>query len=106
MVVNLAVEPQSRLRIGIQARYFLLGNYGNAIALDWAQADLKVNERFGFRVGKVKTPVGLLNDTQDVDSVHLWVLLPQSVYPLSSRDSILTGSLTPPGRVIPTSRRP
>ena len=42
-VVNLTVQPQSRLRVGVQARYFLLGNYGNSITLDWAQADYKAN---------------------------------------------------------------
>jgi hypothetical protein len=50
-VVNMTVEPQPKLRIGVQARYFLLGTYGNQITLDWAQGDYKVNERFGFRAG-------------------------------------------------------
>ena len=88
-VVNISAQPQSRLRAGIQARYSLLGNYGNAITLDWAQADFKVNDYFGLRAGKVKTPASLLNDSQDIDPTHLWVLLPQSVYPLASRNSIL-----------------
>ncbi len=89
-VVNMTVEPQPKLRIGVQARYFLLGTYGNQITLDWAQGDYKVNERFGFRAGKVKTPIGLLNETQDIDSVHLWVLLPQSIYAIANRNSILS----------------
>jgi hypothetical protein len=89
-VLNVAAQPVPRLRIGVQARYSLLGVYGNTIALDWAQADYKLNERFGFRAGKVKTPVGLLNESQDIDPAHLWVLLPQSVYPLASRDSRLS----------------
>ena len=88
-VVNLSVQPQPKLRIGIQARYYLLGTYGDKIVLDWAQADFKVNEKIGFRVGKVKTPSGLLNETQDIDPAHLWVLLPQSVYPLASRSAQL-----------------
>ena len=88
-VVNLTSEPQPRLHIGVEARYFLLGNNGNKITLDWAEADYRVNEKVGFRVGKVKTPSGLLNDIQDIDPAYLWVLLPQSVYPLASRDSIL-----------------
>jgi len=88
-VVNLTAQPESRLRIGIQARYYLLGTYGNKIVLDWAQADFKVNEKIGFRVGKVKTPSGLLNETQDIDPAHLWVLLPQSVYPIASREAQL-----------------
>jgi hypothetical protein len=88
-VVNLSVQPQPKLRIGIQARYFLLGDYGNTITMDWAQGDYRVNEYFGIRAGKVKTPSGLFNESQDIDPAQLWVLLPQSVYPLASRNSVL-----------------
>ena len=88
-VVNLTAQPVPKLSVGVQARYFLLGNYGNAITLDWAQADYKVNERFGFRVGKVKTPAGMLNEVQDIDPAYLWVLPPQSIYPMASRNSTL-----------------
>jgi hypothetical protein len=48
-VVNVTTQPEPKLRVGVQARYFLLGNYGNAIALDWADADYKVNEKFGSK---------------------------------------------------------
>ena len=88
-VVNLSAQPESHLRVGIQARYFLLGSLGNQITLDWAQADYKVSDRFGVRFGKVKTPLGLYNESQDIDPAHLWVLLPQSMYPLASRNSLL-----------------
>ena len=89
-VVNLSAQPVEKLRVGVQARYFLLGDYGDRISLDWAQADYKVNDYLGFRVGKVKTPTGLFNETQDIDPAHLWGMLPQSVYPTASRDSLLT----------------
>ena len=89
VVVNLSAQPDPKLRFGIQARYFLLGDYGNQFSLDWAQADYKFNEHIGVRVGKVKTPMGLLNESQDIDPAQLWVLLPQSIYPIASRDSIL-----------------
>jgi hypothetical protein len=88
-VVNVTAQPVSKLHVGVQARYYLLGNFGNAISLDWAQADYKVNERFGFRVGKVKSPMGLLTETQDIDPAFLWILLPQSIYPVASRNSSL-----------------
>jgi hypothetical protein len=88
-VVNVTAQPQPKLRVGVQARYFLLGTYGNAITLDWAQGDYKVNEHFGFRVGKVKTPAGMLNETQDIDPAYLWILLPQSIYPIASRNTTL-----------------
>jgi hypothetical protein len=88
-VVNITSQPEPKLRIGVQARYFLLGNYGNAITLDWAQADYKVNDKFGIRFGKVKTPSGLFNEIQDIDPSYSWALLPQSVYPIASRNSFL-----------------
>lgn len=88
-VLNVTAIPESKLRIGVQARYFLLGNFGNAITLDWAAADYKANSAFGFRAGKVKTPSGLFNENQDIDPSYIWGLLPQGVYPITSRNSIL-----------------
>ena len=88
-VINISSQPIPKLRIGVQGRYFLLGNYGNAVTLDWAAADYKANEKLGVRFGKVKTPIGLLNEIQDIDPAYLWSLLPQSIYPISSRNSIL-----------------
>lgn len=88
-VMNVSAQPDAKLRIGVQARYFLLGDYGDQIRLDWAQADYKVNRYLGFRAGMVKTPTGLWNETQDIDPAHVWALLPQSIYPIASRDSLL-----------------
>lgn len=89
-VINLGAVPTDKLHIGIQARYFLLGNYGNTITLDWAQADYKVNDRFGVRVGKIKTPSGLFNETQDIDPSYMFALLPQGPYSIAARNSTLS----------------
>lgn len=88
-VVNVGAQPNPKLRVGVQGRYFLLGNFGNALTLDWAAADYKSDDRFGVRVGKVKTPSGLFNETQDIDPSYMWSLLPQSIYPITSRNSNL-----------------
>jgi hypothetical protein len=88
-VVNISAQPTSTLHIAVQARYYLLGNYGNKIAIDWAAIDYKLNNRFGIRAGKVKTPWGLFNETQDIDPSYIWALLPQSIYPTTSSNSIL-----------------
>jgi hypothetical protein len=88
-VVNVSTQPIPKLRVGVQARYFLLGNLGNTISLDWASADYKVDDRFGVRFGKVKTPSSLFNETQDIDPSYIWSLLPQGIYPLVSRNSLL-----------------
>jgi hypothetical protein len=89
-VMNVSAQPIPKLRIGVQARYFLLGNFGDSITLDWAAADYKVNEKFGVRFGKVKIPTNLFNETQDIDPSYMWALLPQSVYTLPDRDSQLS----------------
>jgi hypothetical protein len=89
-VVNVTSTPTSQLRVAIQGRYSLIGSVGNNITLDYALADYKVNERAGIRFGKVKVPNALFNETQDIDPSYMWSLLPQSVYPLLSRNSSLS----------------
>jgi hypothetical protein len=88
-VVNLSLVPMPKLRVAVQARYYLLGTTGNAIILDWAAADYKFNDRFGVRFGKVKTPWGLFNETQDLDPLFVWSLLPQSIYDITTRNADL-----------------
>lgn len=89
-VVNISAQPMSKLRVSVQGRYFVLGNYGNAITLDYAMADYKANDYLGVRFGKVKTPSGLFNENQDIDPSYQWGLLPQSIYPIASRNSLLS----------------
>ena len=89
-VLNLSAQPEEKLRVSIQARYFLLGNYGNSLTIDYAVGDFKINDRFGVRFGKVKTPWGLYNESQDIDPAYLWALLPESIYPIDSRSSYLS----------------
>jgi hypothetical protein len=88
-VVNVGAQPIPKLRIAFQARYFLLGQYGNIVSLDWAAADYKASDFFGIRFGKVKTPWGLFNEIQDIDPSFPWALLPESLYPIDSRNSYL-----------------
>jgi hypothetical protein len=33
-VINVSAQPIPKLRVAVQGRYFLLGNYGNKITLD------------------------------------------------------------------------
>ncbi len=89
-VLNISAQPIPKLRVAVQGRYFLLGNYGNTITLDFASADYKANDKFGVRFGKVKIPMGLMNETQDIDPSYMWSLLPQSVYAITTRNSSLS----------------
>jgi hypothetical protein len=88
-VVNVTAQPNDKLRVGVQARYQLLGDSGNAVTMDWAAADYRVDDHLGARFGKVKMPSGLFNETQDLDPTYMWALLPQSVYDITTRNSDL-----------------
>ena len=84
--VNISAQIWDKLRVGAQLYDRNVGNLGNGhLNLDWATVDYRVNDHIGVRAGKVKTVFGLFNDTQDLEFLHTWALLPQSVYPLDLR---------------------
>jgi hypothetical protein len=84
--LNIATNLTDNLHVGAQVYARDIGRLGaGKPQLDWAYADYKVKDWLGFRGGKVKTPLGLYNDTQDMEFLYLWVLLPQSVYPADLR---------------------
>ncbi|MGB2604622.1 MAG: hypothetical protein WBC78_13575 [Candidatus Sulfotelmatobacter sp.] len=88
--LSISDSLSDNLRVGIQLHMYQLGQLGGSnIQVDWASADYKVNDHFGFRAGKVKTVFGLFNDSQDVDVVFLWILLPQGIYPIDNEGFFL-----------------
>lgn len=89
--VSISDSVSDSLRIGIQLHMYQLGQLGGPnIQIDWASGDYQVNDHLGFRAGKVKTIVGLFNDSQDIDSVFLWALLPQGCYPADNEGFYLS----------------
>ena len=90
MGLNMSTRVTDNLRVGAQVYDRNLGKLGQwHPSLDWAVADYRVTSWFGIRGGKVKTVLGLYNDTQDQDFLHTFVLLPQSVYPTDLRDTTI-----------------
>ncbi len=88
--LNLGSQLRPNLRIGAQLYDRRLGHLGAwRPLLDWALVDWRVKPWLGFRVGKVKTVLGLFTDTQDMDFANTWALLPQSVYPIDLRDATI-----------------
>jgi hypothetical protein len=87
---NLSTRLTPKLRVGAHVFSRNIGELGNGkVALDWAVVDFKYNDVLGFRGGKVKTTIGLYNDTQDMEFIHTWALLPQAVYPTDLRATTL-----------------
>jgi hypothetical protein len=83
---NASTQLTKKLRVGAQVYSRNIGQLGNGqFQFDWAYADYRVHRAFGVRAGKMKTALGLFNDTQDMEFLHTWALLPQAVYPLDLR---------------------
>ena len=90
MGLNMSSALTDKLRVGAQVYDRNLGQLGQYHPqLDWAFADYRFTSWFGVRGGKVKTVLGLYNDTQDLDFLHTFALLPQSIYPTDLRDVTL-----------------
>ncbi len=88
--LNLSARITDHLRVGAQIYDRNLGQLGQwHPSLDWAVADYRFKSWFGVRGGKVKTVLGLYNDTQDQDFLRTFALLPQSVYPIDLRDTTI-----------------
>ena len=86
MGANLSLQVSEKLRVGAQLYTRNIGEIGNwRPEVDWATGDYRFRDWFGIRGGKVKTAVGLFNDTQDLAFLHTWALLPSSVYSADAR---------------------
>ena len=88
--INVSTEVADRLRVGAQLFTRDLGPVGNyEMSLDWAYLDYRWREWLGLRAGRIKMPMGLYNEYSDIDAARVPILLPQSVYPIVSRDFLL-----------------
>jgi len=90
MALNASSQVNDKLRVGAQVYDRNLGQLGQYHpSLDWAFGDYRFKSWFGIRAGKVKTTLGLHTDTQDLDFLRVFALLPQSIYPVDLRDATI-----------------
>ena len=79
--LTFTMPVNDKLRIGMQLLSNVLGEEGgNEVNVDWAYADYRAYDWLGLRVGKIKQPLGLYNETRDSDFLRPMAFLPQSVY--------------------------
>ncbi len=87
--LNIATALTNDIRAGIQLFSRDQGSIGNNdIKLDWAFLNYQWKEEAGVRLGKMKLPYGLYNDTRDYDMLRTSILLPQSVYNEDFRETL------------------
>ncbi|SCA62524.1 Uncharacterized protein SCG7109_AB_00180 [Chlamydiales bacterium SCGC AG-110-M15] len=95
--LNFSSELSDNLWVGTQLFARDLGVIGNnQVKIDWAVADYRSSDVFGFRFGKIKLPLGLYNSTRDADTARTFIFLPTSVYSELNREfttSIIGGSI-------------
>jgi hypothetical protein len=88
--INFTKSLSDRLRMGMQLFAQDLGPTGNyGVKADWFYLDYRWRDWLGIRAGRTKLPYGLYNEINDVDAARVPILLPQSIYPISSRNFLL-----------------
>jgi hypothetical protein len=91
--MNFSKQLNPKLRVGMQLFAQSRGDYGNdKVTLDWAYADYRFKDYFGARVGKIKMPLGLYNETRDTDQLRTFVLLPQNLYDDRYRETVIAST--------------
>jgi hypothetical protein len=85
--INFSMDLDEDLHVGLQLLSRDQGNLSNnELTLDWAFGDYRWRDWLGLRVGKMKVPLGLYNETRDFDMLRTSVLLPQSFYQETFRE--------------------
>lgn len=89
--LNVIARPWDRVRVGAQLFVRDLGAYDNGqVQLDWAYVDVRLHDLLDVQGGRVKFPMGLYNEAQDLDMAGPAVFLPQSVYPIRQREVMVS----------------
>ncbi len=87
MGINFSKQVTDKLRVGTQIFSRDLGDVANnKVTIDWAYGDYKWRDWLGIRAGRIKSPLGLFNETRDIDMLRTCIVLPQNFYPDLVRD--------------------
>jgi hypothetical protein len=82
--INFSRQLYPNFHIGCQLYTRDIGDVGNnKIEIDWAFADFRMTDLVGFRLGKIKIPHGLYNETRDIDMLRTFIFLPPVYYDIS-----------------------
>jgi len=93
--VNASLRPMPRMLLSGQLLYRRAGEmYKDILSLDYGLADITAlsseRGRAGLRVGRIKNPLGLYNETRDMPFTRPSIFLPQVVYYDKVRNLVLS----------------
>jgi hypothetical protein len=78
------ISEQFHIGFGLSSRN--LGEFGGTeVELNWAYGDYRFKDYLGLRIGRIKMPIGLYNETREMDMFRTCIILPP-VYPEAYRD--------------------
>jgi hypothetical protein len=84
--LNVSKQLTERLSFGVQVFAQNVGPAGTYVPqIDWFYLDYRWRDWAGLRVGRSKIPYGFYNESNDIDSSRVPILLPQGLYPLQAR---------------------
>ncbi len=83
--LNLFYTPLNNLSFSFQGLYRKAGRVDNdTVDVDYAFMDINLKNyasgRYGLRLGRIKNPIGLYNETRDVAFTTPSIILPQGIY--------------------------
>jgi hypothetical protein len=93
--INLGYQPLERLSFSAQGLFRQAGELDSgSLTLDYGLADLSLYQhprgRLGIRMGRIKNPLGLYNETRDVAFTTPTIILPHGIYFDRSRSLFLS----------------
>ena len=88
--LNVTTQITDRLRAGVQLYGRDQGGFHDLPpSFDWAFLDYRIKPWLGVRAGIIKMPFGLYNEYADADASRTAILMPQSIYPLRDRTTLV-----------------
>lgn len=92
--LNLSTNITERLMVASQL--FGTASEGYLVHVDWAFAAFKLTDKLSLKAGKVKYPVGLINEYRDVGFAYPWLHAPNTIYSEQSSESPSASTRTAP----------
>jgi len=83
-------------RLTVASQIFGEVNEDFEVEVDWAFAAFKLTDQFTLRAGKIKFPVGLVNEYIDVGYAYPWLSAPHVIYTEATSESPENESPTAP----------
>lgn len=76
--LNLSTQLDDTWKISAQLKASGLEDFN--LEVDWAYASLQLSESSTVRFGRIKYPIGLVNEFLDIGYSYLWIRPPESIY--------------------------